>query len=103
MDREIIEGYVITDRLTMGVGKAQFVIGQRNEPVGVSDFVTWECRVGEKDYFWGHYCNDRLTAVADLCRRALEQVEYLQTFEPPKNPGRQQEQKEKRKQHEPER
>lgn len=56
----------ITDRLT--VGNSELVIGQRDDAPG--NFVTWKCRKGEKDYFWGHYLNDRLSDVEDLYRCA---------------------------------
>jgi hypothetical protein len=77
IEREVNAGYVITDRLT--VGDAEFVIGQRDE--APSSFVTWKCRKGEKSYFWGHYMNNRLTALEDLCNRALEEIERLKCFQ----------------------
>ena len=76
MEKEINAGYVITDRLT--VGNAEFVIGQRNE--APAKFVTWKCKKGEKDYYWGHYCSDRLTALEDLCNRALDEIHYLRSL-----------------------
>lgn len=82
MEREINAGYTITDRLT--VGNSEFVIGQRDTELAA--FVTWKCRKGEKDYFWGHYLNERLTAVEDLCKRALEEIQYLRALQQePKN------------------
>jgi len=77
MEKEINAGYVITDRLA--VGNAEFVIGH-NEKTS-TQFVTWKCRKDEKDYFWGHYLGDRLAAVEDLCKRALEEVEYLRSLQ----------------------
>jgi hypothetical protein len=77
MEKEINAGYVITDRLT--VGNAEFVIGQRDE--APANFVTWKCQKGEKDYYWGHYCNDRLTALEDLCNRALDEIYYLKLLQ----------------------
>ena len=75
MDQEINAGYVITDRLT--IGNTEFVIGQNeNAP---AKFVTWKCKKGEKNYYWGHYCNDRMTALEDLCNRALDEIHYLRS------------------------
>ena len=78
MPQEINAGYAITDRLS--VGDYEFVIGARE--AGPTRFVTWKCRKGEKDYFWGHYLKDRTAAVEDLCKRVLEEIEYLRSFQP---------------------
>jgi len=83
MEKEINAGYTITDRLT--VGNSEFVIGQRD--TDLAPFVTWQCRKGEKDYFWGHYLSDRLAALEDLCKRALDEVEYLRSLQPEQNTG----------------
>ena len=81
MEKEVNAGYVITDRLT--VGNSEFVIGQRDETPAT--FVTWKCRKGEKEYFWGNYMNDRLTALEDLCNRALDEVHYLKSLQQEKD------------------
>lgn len=98
MEKEINAGYTITDRLT--VGNSEFVIGQRE--ASPANFVTWKCRKGEKDYFWGHYLNDRLTALEDLCNRALDEIHHLKLLQ------QEQENEERperlvKKRHEPER
>ncbi len=98
MEKEINAGYTITDRLT--VGNAEFVIGQRD--TAPAQFVTWKCRKGEKDYFWGHYLGDRLTALEDLCKRALEEVEHLRLLQQDQNRNTRLEPLVK-KRHEPER
>ena len=77
MEKEINAGYVITDRLA--VGNAEFVIGH-NEKAS-TQFVTWKCRKNEKDYFWGHYLSDGLTALEDLCKRALEEIHHLKLLQ----------------------
>ncbi|WP_061214678.1 hypothetical protein [Syntrophomonas wolfei] len=77
MEKEINAGYVITDRLA--VGNAEFVIGQSD--TAPAKFVTWKCRKGEKDYFWGHYLGDRLTALEDLCNRALDEIHHLKLLQ----------------------
>lgn len=98
MEKEINAGYTITDRLT--VGNAEFVIGEREE--APARFVTWKCRKGEKDYFWGHYLNDRLTALEDLCNRALDEIQHLKLLQQDQQKGAKPERPEK-KRHEPER
>jgi len=99
MEKEINAGYVITDRLT--VGNAEFVIGQRD--TAPAQFVTWKCKKGEKDYFWGHYLGDRLTAVEDLCKRTLEEIEYLRTFQQEQSTSEKTVRQANKKKHEPER
>jgi len=92
-------GYAITDRLT--VGNSEFVIGQRDE--SPASFVTWKCRKGEKEYFWGHYMNDRLTALEDLCNRALEEIQNMKGLQQNKEEIEQPVRQVKNKRHEPER
>ena len=99
MDQEINAGYVISDRLT--VGNAEFVIGQREETP--AKFVTWKCKKGEKDYYWGHYCNDRLTALEDLCNRALDEVHHLRSLRQEKDAVEKPERQVGKKKHELER
>jgi len=77
MEKEINAGYVITDRLA--VGNAEFVIGQND--TAPMKFVTWKCRKDEKEYFWGHYLGDRLTALEDLCNRALDEIHHLKLLQ----------------------
>lgn len=99
MNVEMNAGYTITDRLT--VGNSEFVIGQRDE--SPASFVTWKCRKDEKEYFWGHYMNDRLTALEDLCNRALEEIKYLKGLQQNKEETEQPVRQVKDKRHEPER
>lgn len=99
MEKETNAGYTITDRLT--VGNAEFVIGERQE--APAKFVTWKCKKGEKDYYWGHYCNDRLPALEDLCKRALEEVHFLRSLRQEKDAAENQAQQDVKKKHQPER
>jgi hypothetical protein len=99
MEQEINAGYTITDRLV--VGNYEFVIGQSNTAPG--KYVTWKCKKGEKDYFWGHYLGDRLSAIEDLCRRGIEEVELLRSFQPQKDTGGQPARQAGKKRREPER
>ncbi len=78
MEQEIVAGYLITDRLA--VGQFEYVIGENQSAPG--RFVTWKRKLGEKDCFWGHYVGDRLTAIADLCKRAADEVQFLQEQQP---------------------
>lgn len=83
MEKEINAGYTITDRLT--VANAEFVIGQSDS--APAKFVTWKVKKGERDYYWGHYSNDRLTALEDLCNRALDEVHHLKSLRQEQNAG----------------
>ena len=99
MEKEINAGYTITDRRT--VGNSEFVIGQRETEL--APFVTWKCRKGEKNYFWGHYLSDRLSALEDLCNRALDEIHYLRSLQQEKNAPERSEQQISKKKHELER
>ena len=67
-------GYIITD--SIHIGDTEFVLGvNSNAP---SNFVTWSCKNGT-NYYWGHYFSDLLSAQKDLCSRAAQEVEYLET------------------------
>lgn len=99
MEKENNAGYIITDRLT--VGNAEFVIGENES--APAKFVTWKCNKGEKNYYWGHYCHDRLTALEDLCNRALEEVRYLRSLRQEKDIVEKPIQQVEKKKHEPER
>lgn len=61
------------------MGNSEFVIGQRDTKL--APFVTWQCRKGKRDYFWGHYLSDRLTALEDLCNRALDEIQHLKLLQ----------------------
>lgn len=76
MEQEINAGYIITDRLT--VGEYEFVIGERQE--APANYVTWQCKKDSREYFWGHYCSDRMAAVEDFCKRVLDEVRYMKQF-----------------------
>jgi hypothetical protein len=95
MEKEINAGYIITDRLT--VGNSEFVVGQRDTEI--APFVTWKCRKDQKGYFWGHYLSDRLTALEDLCNRALDEVHYLRSLQQEKDATEKKEPKFQKKKH----
>ena len=102
MFEEMNAGYTITDRLIVGSG--MFVLGECEN--ASAKFVTWKCKqddTGKKTYIWGHYCNDRLTAIEDLCRRALEEIQYLGTFRQEKDTPKIPVQQRQKKKYEPER
>ena len=99
MEKENNAGYTITDRLT--VGNVEFVIGQNDD--APAKFVTWKCKKGETDYYWGHYCNDRLTTLEDLCNRAMDEIHYLRSHQQEKDSAEKPARQSGKKQHEPER
>lgn len=98
MDQEVNAGYIITDRLT--TGNSEFVIGEReNAP---AKFVTWKCSKGEKNYYWGHYFNERLTALEDLCNRVLDEIHFIKGFNQEKDTAEKPLQQAQKKKHEQE-
>ena len=79
-------GYIITD--SVFVGDIEFVLGVSSYVA--SQFVTWACKDG-KDYYWGHYHDDLLSATKDLLERATQELEFClseraQDQEPAKAP-----------------
>lgn len=66
-------GYTIVQSLM--IGNTEFVIG--HHPTAPAPYVTWECMNGD-NYFWGHYCNDRMAADRDLLNRANVELERLE-------------------------
>ena len=99
LEQEINAGYVITDRLA--VGEFEFVIGQSVK--APDSFVTWKCRKGEHDYFWGHYIKDRLSAIEDFCKRASDEARFLKEFQQEQRSGEEAAKPAEKKKHEPER
>lgn len=67
-------GYTITQ--SIHIGNTEFVLGESS--ADPAQFVTWACRDGD-NYFWGHYMNDKLTALRDLLDRAGEELFLLET------------------------
>jgi hypothetical protein len=83
MEREINAGYIITDRIA--VGEFELVIGQSE--TAPDSFVTWQCRKGEHDFFWGHYCKGRLSAIEDYCKRVSDEARFQKEFRQEQHPG----------------
>ena len=71
MNIRINAGYIITD--SVHVGKMEFVLGVHS--IAANQFVTWACKDG-RDYFWGHYHDDLLTATKDLLERGTQELEF---------------------------
>ncbi len=74
---EINQGYQIIARMRVGV--KEFALAENS--TAPSRYATWARSPandgdGEPNYYRGHYCNDRDTAVDDFCKRAREQYEY---------------------------
>ena len=75
-DKRINAGYEIIKSLP--VGNTEFVLGE-NIHDGAR-YVTWEC-TGGKDYFWGHYFNDKEAATKDLYDRAEAEIAFKRSIE----------------------
>ena len=74
--KQVNEGYTIIESMT--VGSARFVIGE-NLHNPVAPYVTWQANIRNDpdNFFWGHYCANKLGAVADFGRRITEEAEIL--------------------------
>ena len=66
---EINQGYAIR-RVIAFDNECGFVLGEN--PKASDPYVTWQfnMRGGERNYFWGHYCDDARLAESDLKNRA---------------------------------
>lgn len=71
MNYRMNAGYIITD--SIHVGETEFVLGVHS--TAPKQFVTWACKDG-KDYYWGHYHSDLLSATKDLLERATQELEF---------------------------
>lgn len=71
MNLRMNAGYIITD--SVHVGETEFVLGVHS--IAAHQFVTWACKDG-KDYYWGHYHDDLLSATKDLLDRAAQELEF---------------------------
>jgi hypothetical protein len=66
MQKQIVSGYTITERLT--VGDTVIALGENeNAP---SPYVTWQGHVRSDGFTWDHYFSHREHAVEDLYLRA---------------------------------
>jgi len=71
MNLRMNAGYIITD--SVHVGEMEFVLGVHS--TAANQFVTWACKDG-KDFYWGHYYDDLLSATKDLLARATQELEF---------------------------
>lgn len=76
MEKRFNQGYEIIQSIE--VGNTEFVLGVNVK--APSQYVTWECS-NKTDYYWGHYINNQLQAIKDLCERVMGKVEYLEQKE----------------------
>lgn len=78
------QGYKIIQAIP--VGEVEYVLGINIK--NPDRFVTWECS-GKDNYYWGHYLNDQLSAIKDLCQRTMDKVEFYQQWQEKVNQGKQ--------------
>ena len=71
-----VHGYTITQSIVFENDRG-FAVGEN--PAAVEKFATWQFTEenGERDYYWGHYCNDGIKAENDFFNRSEE---YQQTY-----------------------
>ena len=81
---EINQGYAIR-RVIAFDNECGFVLGEN--PKAPDPYVTWQfnMRDGERNYFWGHYCDDARLAESDLKNRAedYQRRYYVKRIEQP--------------------
>ena len=70
MEKEIIQGYTIIEKLTIG----DCVIALGENPDAVNPYVTWIGSTLRNGYNWGHYFNSLLVATEDLYLRAAAEA-----------------------------
>lgn len=71
MDWKMHDGYLITAILPVNGKEMMFGVHQEKG----SHFATWEHR-GE-EYLWAHYFTDMTKAMEDLCKRTLQEIEFM--------------------------
>jgi hypothetical protein len=73
MQRQIVTGYTITDRIN--IGDSIVVLGEN--PNAPCPYVTWIGRTSSQGYFWGHYFARKPEALADFYHRAFMEAKDL--------------------------
>ena len=74
-DKRINAGYEIIK--SFPVGNTEFVLGENIHDR--ARYVTWEC-AGDKDYYFGHYFNDKEAAIKDFYDRIEAEVSYKRSI-----------------------
>lgn len=75
-----VGGYTIVESTV--IGNTKFVVGE-NQKNPITPYATWQANMKNDphSYFWGHYCTDKLGAMADYGKRISEEAEYLKNFQ----------------------
>ena len=78
-EQEINSSYRIVARVQ--VGPTEFVMGEH--PTAPAQFVTWDRTPANEDdrgrnYYWGHYYSDLLSAQKDFLKRGLAEVRTIE-------------------------
>ena len=82
MEKRVNHGYLITDQIQ--VGNKVFVLGESQ--TSPDKFVTWQSYADNPNSCdWGHYGNNRVDSLEDLCNRALSEIENVKVYERPRN------------------
>lgn len=68
----VIQGYEVIDRKR--VGSREFVLA--HNPDAPEPYVTWKCKAGTNDMYFGHYFKDKTRAEHDLNKRVREEKQY---------------------------
>ena len=66
-------GYTIIASIKLPID--EYVVGEMQLSNGKMQYVTWYC-VNGKDYYFGHYINDKNVAMMDLYERAEQEIKH---------------------------
>lgn len=77
MEKRVNAGFEIINSIVVNEETASEVVLGKKETRFGTEYVTWLCK-GFKDYYWGHYKTDSISAKIDFCKRALEELQCYQ-------------------------
>lgn len=81
---DTVQGYTIIESTV--IGNAKFVVGE-NPQNPIAPYVTWQANMKNDphNFFWGHYCTDKMGAMEDYGKRISDEARYLKSFQQKKS------------------
>ena len=73
MKQRINQGYTII--VSVLLPECEYVLDEKQMETREPKYVTWYC-VNQKDYYHGHYIDDKNVAMLDLYKRAHHELAY---------------------------
>ena len=74
MKQRTNQGYTII--ASIALPDHEYVLGEKQTETREPKYVTWYC-VNQKDYYHGHYIDDKNVAMLDLYKRANHEISYI--------------------------